>query len=380
MGGFGVPRWLSLLLGGIVVVGVVLLLASGLFYMTTVAAEEVIVRFSAGRITQVAGPGLHWDIGLFKSYQKMSRAAFPFSVSDPEVLTKAPMTEGEGVEAIARIGQAIGIVVAGDVFRPGPEDADFIESHWAQYKTYYTSDEALAALMERLSKQAMKVCIGERTFEESVVGEARDRVRVCIAGEVVELATNYGLQVRNLVVPDVILDEHQKGLIAEIGSAKFKTEVARQQRLQALAEGERDAAIQEAKIRVEQAVIQEKARQDKVTWGLKEQAFLAQKAAITAEKANLKLTADKDLEITQVEREVAIQKALAKLAPEIQRALMMGENPDYVNLLINEAWAEAWNEVDKVFISEGMNPTMIMGGGVVPTIEVGRGGQEESKP
>lgn len=359
--------------GGTVVATILLIgiILSGCGYITAVGEDEVIVRFDAGKIIEVAGAGMHADFGPFKSAKTYKRSAIPFSVTDPEVLTKAPEDEAEGEEALtARIGQAIGLLVAGDVMRPNTAKADFIRINWGQYKTYYVDDEALVALMERLTKQAMKVCVGERTFEKAAVGEARDELRLCIDEEVSKLASNYGLDVVNLVVPDVILNENQKGLVADLGDAKIKTDLARWQKLQAIAEGERDAAVEKAKIRVEQAKVQEKASQDAITWVLKQSAAKAEYATIEAQKDNEKLTADRNYLIAQVERRTAEQKALAELSPEIARAQLLGANPAYVQLLQVQALAAAYKVTDKIILPANVSPLMVLGQGVMPTFPV----------
>ena len=48
----------------------------------------------------------------------------------------------------------------------------------------------------------MKVCIGERTFNDNVIGTARDVLRECIDKELSRLADSYGLQIANVVVPE----------------------------------------------------------------------------------------------------------------------------------------------------------------------------------
>ena len=51
----------------------------------------------------------------------------------------------------------------------------------------------------------MKVCVGDRIFDEAVIGTARDELRACIDDEVNKLAANFGLRVENVAVPDVLL-------------------------------------------------------------------------------------------------------------------------------------------------------------------------------
>lgn len=353
-------------------------------YFVTVGENEGAVITNRGRIEKIVGAGFYWSLNPLKAATKWDHSALHFEVTDPEVLTKsAEEDEGE----IASVGQAIGIVIAGDVFRPGPEDVVFIKEKWRDYRPLFLSDEAIIGdpklmkdssaprgagegLIQQLAKQAAKECVGERTFDNAVVGTARGELRQCIQDTLGALAKGYGLKVGNITVPDVILDEQQQEIVAQLGQAKFMANRAEQQEQQAIAEAERDAAKERGKIQVEQARVQEKARQDKVTAQLRKQALEAEKEAIEAQKANEKLRAERDLEIVKIKREVAKQEAMAELALELAQAEMYGANPKYVELLVSKAWAEAWNQVDKVIVPQGVNPTMILGGGAMPTFDV----------
>ncbi|MBS1254013.1 MAG: hypothetical protein MAG451_03069 [Anaerolineales bacterium] len=355
-------------------------------YFVTVGENEGAIITTRGRIERVVGAGFYWSLNPFKSAIKWDRSAMHFEVTDPEVLTKS--AEQENGE-IASIGQSIGIVIAGDVFRPGPEDAVFIKDKWRDYRPLFLNDELIIGdlglmrdpntavgagegLVQQLAKQAAKECVGERTFDNAVVGTARGELRQCIQDKLGALAEGYGLTVANVTVPDVILDEQQQEIVAQLGQAKFMANRAEQQEQQAIAEAERDAATERGKIKIEQARVQEKARQDKITAQLRKQALEAQKAAIEAEKANERFKAEKDLEISRIKRDVAEQEAKAQLALELAKAQMYGDNAKYVELLVNQAWAEAWNQVDKVIVPQGVNPTMILGGGTMPTFDVGQ--------
>ena len=52
-----------------------------------VDSQQVGVRFRAGRIYQVVGPGVYSDVGWFARLEKVSIESITFSVSDPEVVT-----------------------------------------------------------------------------------------------------------------------------------------------------------------------------------------------------------------------------------------------------------------------------------------------------
>ncbi len=48
------------------------------------------------------------------------------------------------------------------------------------------------------------MCVGDLQFSEAVVGSARDVLRECIDSELDKLAKGYGLEVRNVVVPNIM--------------------------------------------------------------------------------------------------------------------------------------------------------------------------------
>lgn len=378
MGEFrGMAKWL----GAAALVIIVLVVLSQFVYLVSVPEGTVIVQFYQGRIMHVGGAGMYLEMGLFKTYETYSLAGLRFNVVDPEVLT----TSLEGEEAgSGGIGQAIGIHIAGDVFRPAAIRADFIKTNWARYKNVWLDDESLIGkynsegelqtlprpVMHDLAKQAAKVCVGERTFAESVVGKSRDDLRNCICDQMQEMAAAYGLETANVVVPDIQITEEQRVAVDAIGNARMETEKAREETKRVKAEAERKSAEQKGKIMVEQSEVQERARQDAATWQLKEVALLQQRAAIEAEKSNDLLVAERNFKIAEVRKAVAEQDAAAKLAPELARALMMEANPGYLHLMEVGALVKAYSGTEKWVISEELDPVLIMGREVFGTYDV----------
>ena len=101
------------------------------------------LKFRGGRIHNIVGPGVYSDVGLFVDLIRVSSQAIPFAVSDPEIITKDK--------------QRIGLVVSGDIFRPGLANLDEIRRLWAQYRGFYLNDDLAKARVEDLAKQSMKV-------------------------------------------------------------------------------------------------------------------------------------------------------------------------------------------------------------------------------
>ena len=378
----GIPRRLPgglpfiLVIVGIIVVLILLNFARNFFYaFERVNEQEVGVQFQGGKIKGVVGPGVYTDVGLFVEIVRVSGQAIPFSVQDDEIITKDK--------------QRIGLVVSGDIFRPNIAEGDVIQRLWAQYRSIYLEDELARTRIQDQARQAMKICIGDRTFDDSVVGTARDVLRQCIDDDLNARARNFGLRIENLVVPDVILSGAVQTALDAIVQSRLETEKAAQDTLRADAQADAEQARQEGEIRIEQSRIQEQARQQTALAVLEQAKVAAQKQVIEAERANDLarveagqavieaqkkndlIAAQRDIEISQALAVAAIQQAQAKIAVETALADLYAGRPDYVLLLIAQANASALRNTDKViFALEGMTPTLVLPGpGIVPTVE-----------
>ncbi|MCB0061570.1 MAG: SPFH domain-containing protein [Caldilineaceae bacterium] len=350
------------------------------YFFERVEEQEVGVKFRSGRISEIVGPGVYSDVGLFVRLERVSSEAVPFRVTDEELITLDK--------------QRIGLVVTGDVFRPGVAHVETIRTKWAQYNQHYLNDEVARAAIEDRARQAMKVCVGDRIFDDAVIGTARDELRACIDTELDELASSYGLNVDNVAVPDVILLEEAQDRLDEIVQSRLQTEKAKQDELRAKAEAAAEQARQEGAIRVEQSRIQEEARQQKALAELDKEKIEAQKAVIEAEranelarveaqraiieaeKANELLAATRELEIQQARALAAAEQAKADLAEEIALAELYTNNPAFLQREIAQANASALRETDKViFTPEGVAPTLVIPGpGIVPTVDTAAAG------
>ena len=360
----------------VVVVLFLMLFARNFFYaFERVDEQEVGIQFQGGRIKNVVGPGVYTDVGLFVQLVRVSSQAIPFNVQDQEIITKDK--------------QRIGLMVSGDIFRPNISQADTIQALWAQYRSIYLQDDLARSRMQDQARQAMKVCVGDRTFDDNVVGTARDVLRQCIDDELNERAANFGLRVENLVVPDVILSGAVQSALDAIVQSRLETEKAAQDKLRADAQADAEQARQEGEIRIEQSRIQEQARQQTALAQLEEQKVAAQRAVIEAERANELarveaeravieaqkqndlLAAQRDIEIAQALAVAAEEQAKAQIAVETALATLYAGRPEYVQLLIAQANANALKATDKViFTPEGVTPTLVLPGpGIVPTVD-----------
>ena len=346
----------------VIVIGIVvlflMLFARNFFYaFERVDEQEVGVQFQGGRIKGVVGPGVYTDVGLFVQIVRVSSQAISFSVQDDEIITQDK--------------QRIGLLVSGDIFRPNIDQRDTIQALWAQYRSIYLQDDLARSRIQDQARQAMKVCVGDRTFDDSVVGTARDVLRQCIDDELNTRAANFGLRVENLVVPDVILSPEVQSALDAIVQSRLETEKAAQDKLRADAQADAEQARQEGEIRIEQSRKQEQARQETALAQLEEQKVAAQRAVIEAEKQNELLAAQRDIEIAQALAIAAEEQARAQIAVESALAELYAGRPDYVQLLIVQANASALRATDKViFTPEGVTPTLVLPGpGIVPTVD-----------
>ncbi len=359
----------------VIIIGVLLSFSSQFFYFfEKVDAQEVGVQLESGEIKDVVGPGVYSDAGLFVEIQRISTHAIPFSVTDPEIITKDK--------------QRIGLTVSGDIFRPNATEKDKIQSLWAQYKEVFLNDDLAKLRVDDLAQQAMKVCVGDRNFDDNIIGTARDELRNCIDNELNGMAKNLGLNVQNLVVPEVILSPEVQAALDAIVQSRLQTEKAAQDKLRADAEALAEQARQEGEIRVEQSRIQEQTRQQITLAELEKERTLAQKAVIEAnlandlakveaeravieaQKSNDLFAAQKDVEINKIAAQAALERARAELAPQLTLAELYGTD-GYLLLQQIQANADALNSTDKlIFTPEGTVPTLVIPGpGIMPTVD-----------
>lgn len=369
-------RTLTIIVIAAVVIMAIFSVAGQFFYfLERIEEQELGVQFRSGRIYEVVGPGVYSDFGLFVEIMRISTQAIPFEVRDEEIITKDK--------------QRIGVVVSGDIFRPGLAQIDLIRNQWAEYRGIYLENDLAVARVEALARQSMKVCVGDRTFDNNIIGTSRDELRACIEQELDDLVSQIGLRIDNLVVPEVILSLEVQAALDAIVQSRLATEKAAQDQLKAEAEAKAEQARQEGEIRVEQSRIQEQTKQQTALAQLEQQRLAAQLAIIEAQRANdlaqleterLTIEATKqnellaaqlDLDINQALADAAQAKAQVDVAVQTALAALYASNPAYVQLLIAQANANALNNTDKViFTPEGLTPTLVLPGpGIVPTID-----------
>jgi hypothetical protein len=345
------PKWALWTLVIVIVAVVFFSFLDQFWYFQVINTDEVGVKIEAGQITNVVQPGIGYDFGLFVDLVKVNTSAVAITVDDAELITSDK--------------QRIGLEVTADVFRP--READLVINNFPRYKNIYTNDEALQQRMMAFTLQAMKVCVGDKKFDEAVIGSGRDALRSCIDEELSTLSEPLGLEVFNVAVPQVTISpEVQAGLDAIVQS-RLATEKAKQDAEKAKQEAAASQAVEEGKIRVDQSKLQEEARQQVVLQELKQQRLEAELKVLEQEKINTQAK----LELTAIQQQVAVEQAQVDLAKEIALANLYAANPQYVSLQIALANAQAIKASDKlIFTPDGVFPNLIFSNGVMPSFDV----------
>lgn len=331
---------------GVVVVSIILLIvvfavAGNFFFFEIVQNDEVGIGFESGRLVEVYQPGIAWKFGWFVDLVKVNVSAVPSAVTDPELITKDK--------------QRIGLEVTADIFRP--KDSETITSNYPLYRTIYTDDAALQQKVQSFTQQAMKVCVGERNFDNAVIGQNRDELRTCIDTELSKLVEPLGLGISNVAVPNVTISPEAQAALDAIVQSRLSTEKAKQDTEKATQEALANVAIEEGKIRVQQATYQETARQAVLLNELKQKQLMAELEVIKQEKTN----AEAQLNLSLAQKKVAEEQAKIDLAKEIALAQLYTDNPQYVAWLVGVANANAIKASDKFFFApNGQFPTFIM--------------------
>jgi hypothetical protein len=336
------PKGLVWIVLALIVLAVFFSFLRSFWYFDVINNDEVGVKIKSGQIMGIAQPGIVYDFGLFVNLVKIKTSSVAITVDDAELITSDK--------------QRIGLQVSADVFRPST--ADVVTSNYARYKTIYIDDASLQQRMMAFTLQAMKVCVGDKKFDEAIIGSGRDVLRSCIDDELSKLAQPLGLEVRNVAVPQVTISPVQSRLATE--KAKQDTEKAKQ-------EATAQQAVEEGRIRVDQSKLQEESRQQATLQQLKQQQLVAELKVIEQERIN----AQAQVELTKVQQQIAKEQAQIDIAKELALANLYAQNPEYVALLVAQANAQAIKATDKIiFAPEGNFPNFIFTNGINPSIAI----------
>jgi hypothetical protein len=346
-----IPSWtIGAVIGLVIIIALSMFLRS-FWYFEVIENDEVGVAIEVGEIVRIMQPGIAYDFGLFVQLVKIKTSSVAIVVDDPELITSDK--------------QRIGLEVAADVFRP--REGDIVTSNFSRYKNVYTDDDALKLRMTAFTLQAMKVCVGDKKFDEAVIGSGRDDLRSCIDEELSALAEPLGIEVKNVAVPQVTISPAVQAALDAIVQSRLATEKAKQDVEKAKQESSALQAVEEGKIRVEQARLQEESRQQITLQELKQRQLEAQLKVINQETVNTQA----ELNLVAAKQKVADQQALVDIAKEIALAGLYSKNPEYVGLLIAQVNASAIKDTDKlIFTPQGVFPNLVFSNGVMPTYSI----------
>lgn len=349
---FQIPGFLIGAFVVLVVIGILVVALNSFWYFEVIDNDEIGIKIRAGQIEEVVQPGVASDFGLFVKLVHIKTSAVAVTVKDDELITLDK--------------QRVGLEVTSDVFRPA--DPDIVRANYSDYRSLYTADDALVQRMTAFTLQAMKVCVGDRKFDDAVIGSGRDALRACIDKELSTLADPLGLQVRNVAVPQVVISKEVQTALDAIVQSRLSTEKASQDVIKAKQEALAQQALEEGRIRVDQSKLQEEARQQATLQDLKRQQLVAELQVLEQEKIN----AQAELELTKVQQQVAAEKAQVDLARELALAELYAKYPSYVALQMALANASAIKPTDKlIFTPNGVFPNLIFtNNNLTPTISV----------
>src|SRR5574339_717168 len=234
------PRWIIWVILAIIGLAIVGAVIQSFWYFEVINNDEVGIAIEAGQISGIKQPGIAYDLGLFVELVKVKTSAVAITVDDPELITSDK--------------QRIGLQVTADVFRP--HETELVTSNYARYRGIYTDDDSLQQRMTAFTLQAMKVCVGDKKFDEAVIGSGRDALRSCIDDELSALSEPLGLEVRNVAVPQVTISPEVQAALDAIVQSRLLTEKAKQDVEKAQQESLAQQAVEEGRIRVEQSKLQ----------------------------------------------------------------------------------------------------------------------------
>lgn len=327
------------------------------YYRQRIDVTQIGVTISEGRFVEVVGPGTYDDpFRWYTDIHPVSISGVPFTAVDPDVLTSD--------------NQPIGVEVSGNIFRPGLLELN--EQLWSAYRPIYQSDELLITQVTPLARQAMKVCVGQRTFVQAAVGSDRTALSECLDSELTLLLADFKLEVNNVVVPNITLSASAQAILAALTESRGQTDLAEQNTLLARAESDRNLAVRQGAIRVEEGERQERIRQDTETARLDAGRLAAQQEVIEAQNANNLLQVNGDLVVAKVEQEVAKEEAQSTTAGEAALAEIIQNNPGYAAILYSENLANVLDNAELIFLPTGTDPFLMFGdsGIVAPVVDV----------
>lgn len=337
-------------IGCAVVVGVIILalvlVVPGVFDFYYVDSNEVGVVTTYGKFERVVGSGQ--EFVLFNpgyAITPVNVESRPFTFVIPQVALAG--IEGEDNQT-GNIQQQVTITVAGTIRNPINPTPEL----WQQYRSIYLADDPGDIRDQEMSKivtQAVRVCTGDKTLTEVTVGQRND-IATCYNATVQPLAEKYGITVTVLSVTDV---DPPQSVLDSIEAQSVLKQAAAQEEAQQEKDAAEAARLQAQQLNIAQstAVYLQSQADQRIQQADNNRAVLEaeQGVAIVAATATAQALGYEQAQAL-VRLEIARVSAQAGNAQTAELARIYETYPQYKDLIVQEAIAAGFTELDKLIV------------------------------
>ena len=231
-------------------------LTTGCYFRVTVHPNEMGVRMSGGKISEIVGPGIY-DGGLYASMEIIDVSNKTTTWQDPALVT--------------RDKQPIGLLLGMSYARK--RDADSIRLMFERYRSESTSDEALATLVQNRVPRVAKSVTAKFSLNEMLGIEGRTQVeaaalgRELVSNEILELLkpelAEFGVELSDVGVNDIAPDKQYLDALSAKAKASVDAEVAVEKTKQLVEQVKQEEAQTKVSVEIarrENLVAEEKAK------------------------------------------------------------------------------------------------------------------------
>ena len=276
---------------------------------TTVEEDKMGIKIVRGRIDEVLTPGFYAYFGFLISVEEFSISAVSISNNVPESLTND--------------NQPIGVSVSALALPPNSNNIEFIRNNWSLYgRSYWKNPLAAAEIMNSYVAQSIRICVSQRSAEIGIIQD-RGGFSNCISSELAPLAATIGYSIQTLTIDEVDIAPEVLARYKAITEQRTQADVERERATTIVAESERQIAEQTAKIRVEQALVQEESRQAANLLSIEADRIAAELVVIEQQKTNSLAQTAATLETEQASiassRAIELAQIESKQAQDIAR-------------------------------------------------------------
>ena len=288
----------------LIIVGLVITAVGNMTSFTTVEEDKIGIKIVRGRIDEVLTPGFYAYFGFLISVEEFSIAAVSISNKVSESLTSD--------------NQPIGVSVSALALPPNSANIDFVRQNWSLYgRTYWKQPDAAAEILNSYIAQSIRICVSQRNAEAGIIRD-RGGFSACILSELAPLASTIGYSIQTMTIDDVDIAPEVLARYKAITEQRTQADVERERATTIVAESERQIAEQTAKIRVEQALVQEESRQAANLLSIEADRIAAELVVIEQRKTNSLAQTAATLETEQASIDREKTNALAQTAATLE--------------------------------------------------------------